>query len=80
MNLSLLPLVFSLIPTVASRLLHPYHTDDKTSRLMEKRFSTMRDTQKGSLSYLEKRRGWRGDRGDQEEKKRNQMEREKSSQ
>jgi len=26
---------------------------------MEKRFSTMRDTQKGSLSYMEKRRGRR---------------------
>ena len=56
MNLSLLPLVFSLILTVASRLLHPYSTDDKTSRLMEKRFSTMRDIQKGSLSYMEKRK------------------------
>ena len=59
MDLSLLPLVFSLILTVASRLLHPYHTDDKTSRLMEKRFSTMRDNQKGSQSYMEKRRGRR---------------------
>ena len=59
MDLSLLPLVFSLILTVASRLLHPYHTDDKTSRLMEKRFSTMRDTQKGSQSYMEERRGRR---------------------
>ena len=29
--LSLLPLAFSLILTVASRLLHPYSTDDKTS-------------------------------------------------
>ena len=59
MDLSLLSLVFSLILTVASGLLHPYSTDDKTSRLMEKRFSTMRDTQKGSLSYIEKRRGRR---------------------
>ena len=59
MDLSLLPLVFSLILTVASRLLHPYSTDDKTSRLMVKRFSTVRDTQKGSLSYVEKRRGRR---------------------
>ena len=42
---------------VASRLLHLYNTDDKTSRLMVKRFSTMRDTQRGSLSYMEKRRG-----------------------
>ena len=57
MNLSLLPLVFSYMLTVASRLLHLYSTDDKTSRLMEKRFSTMRDTQKVSLSYMEKRRG-----------------------
>ena len=59
MNLSLLTLVFSLILTVASRLLHTYSTDDKTSRVMEKIFSTMRDTQKGSLSYMEKRRGRR---------------------
>ena len=52
----LLPLVFSLILTVASRLLHPYHTDEKTSRLTEKRFSTVRDTQRGSQSYMKKRR------------------------
>ena len=32
LDLSFLPLVFSLILTVASRLLHPYSTDDKTSR------------------------------------------------
>ena len=57
MDLSLLPLAFSLILTVASRLLHPYITDDKTSRLMVKRFSTVRDTQRGSQSYMEKRRG-----------------------
>ena len=69
MDLRLLPLVFSLILTVASRLLHPYSTNDKTSRLMEKRFSTMRDTQKGSLCYMEKRRGRRENRGDQEEKR-----------
>ena len=57
MDLSLLPLVFSLILTVASRLLHPYSTNDKTSRLMVKRFSTVRDMQKGLLSYMEKIRG-----------------------
>ena len=34
----------------------PYSTDDKTSRLMVKRFSTMRDTQRVSQSYMEKRR------------------------
>ena len=59
MYLSLLPLAFSLILTVASRLLYPYSTDDKTSKLMVKRFSTMRDTQRGSQSYMEKRRGRR---------------------
>ena len=56
-GLSLLPLVFSLILAVASRLLHSYSTDDKTSRLMVKRFSTVRDTQRGSQSYMGKRRG-----------------------
>ena len=57
MGLSLLPLVFSLILPVASRLLHPYSTDNKTSRLMVKRVSTVRDTQRGSQSYMKKRRG-----------------------
>ena len=56
MELSLLPLAFSLILIVNSRLLHPYHTDDKTYRLMVKLFSTLRDTQRGSQSYTEKRR------------------------
>ena len=41
------------------RLLHPYRTDDKTSKLMEKRFSTVRDTQRGSQSCMEKKRGRR---------------------
>ena len=59
MDLSLLHLAFSLLLTVASRLLHPYSTDDKTSRLMVKKFSTVRDTQRGSQSYMEKRRGRR---------------------
>ena len=57
MDLSLLPLAFSLILTVASRVLHPYSTHDKTSRLMVKKFSTVRDTQRDSQSYMEKRRG-----------------------
>ena len=48
---------FSLILTVASRLLNLYSTDDKTSRLMMKNFSTVRDTWRGSQSYVEKRRG-----------------------
>ena len=32
---------------------------DKTFRLMVKQFSTVRDTQRGSQSYMEKRRGGR---------------------
>ena len=55
MDLSLLPLAFSLLLTVASKHLHPYSTDDKTSRLMVKRLSTVRDTQRGSKSYMEKK-------------------------
>ena len=58
-GIGLLLLAFSLILTVASRLLHPYNTDDKTSRLMLKQFSTSRDTKRGSQSYMEKRRGRR---------------------
>ena len=43
--------------SVASRLLPPYSTDNNTSRLMVKRFSTVRDTQRNSQSYMKKRRG-----------------------
>ena len=59
MNLSLLPVVFSLIRTVASRLLYLYSTDDKITRLMIKSLSTVGDTQRGTQSYMEKRRGRR---------------------
>ena len=59
MYLSLLHLAFSLNLRVVSKLLHPYSTDDKTSRLMVKRFSTVRDTHRGSQNYMEKRRGRR---------------------
>ena len=50
--------VFSLIFTVVSRLLL-YSTVDITPRLKMKSFSTVRDTQRGSQSYIEKRRGRR---------------------
>ena len=50
---------FSLIFTVASRLLHLYSTVDKTSRLKMKSFSTVRDPQRSSQSYMEMRRGRR---------------------
>ena len=56
MDLSLLPLAFSLILTVASKLLHPYSTIDKISRFMMKSFSTVRDSQRGTQSYMENRR------------------------
>ena len=59
MDLSLLLLVFSLIFTVVSSLLLLYSTFDKISRLKMKSFSTVRDTQRGSQSYMEKRRGRR---------------------
>ena len=52
-------LVFSFIFTVASRLLHLYSTNDKTSKLKMKSFSTLRDTQRVSLGFMEKRRGRR---------------------
>ena len=52
-------LVFSLIFIVVSRLLLLYSTVDKTSRLKMKSFSTVRDTQRGSQNYMEKRRGRR---------------------
>ena len=59
LDLSLLLLVFSLIFTVVSRLLLLYSTHDKTSRLKIKSLSTVRDTQRCSQSYMEKRRGRR---------------------
>ena len=61
-----MPLVFSLIFTVASRLFHLYSTVDKTSRLKMKSFSTVRDTQRGSQLHGEEKRE-EGDKGDQDE-------------
>ena len=59
MVLSLLLLVVSLIFTVVSILLLLYSTIDKTSMLKMKSFSSVRDTQRGSQNYMEKRRGRR---------------------
>ena len=59
LDLGFLPLAFSLILKIASRLLHPYITDDKPSRLMVTRFSTVWDTQRGSQSNMKKERGRR---------------------
>ena len=47
------------------RLLHPYSTDDKTSGLMVKKFSIVRDTQRGSELHGEEKRE-EGDRSDLE--------------
>ena len=82
MDLSLLLLVFSLIFTVVSRLLLLYSTVDKTSRLKMKSFSTVRDTQRGSECYMEKRRGRReeGVGGDPNEMRWNQKRREQARQ
>ena len=63
---------------VASRLLHPYSTNGKTSRLMVKRFSTVRDTQRGLQSYMEKKRERK--EIEVEEKRGNQKERDRSRQ
>ena len=78
MDLSFLLLVFSLIFTVVSRLLLLYGTIDKTSRLKMKSFSTVRGTQRGSQSYMEKRE--EGVRGDLNEMRWNQKRREQASQ
>ena len=79
LDLSPLPLALSLILAVTSRLLHPFSTDDKTSRLMVKRFSTVRDTQIGSQLHGEEKRE-EGARGDQEKKSGSQKGRDQSSQ
>ena len=55
-----------------------YSTIDKTSRLKMKSFSTVRDTQRGSQSYIEKREEGVG--GDPNEMRWNQKRREQASQ
>ena len=76
LGLTLLPLNFSFILPIVSRLLQLCSTGNKTSRLMVKRFSTERDNQRGSQSYMKNRRGRkeiemiRRERGIQEERDR----------
>ena len=79
MDLNLLLLAFSLFLSVASRLLHPYSTNDKASMFMVKQFSTARDTQRSSQLHGKEKRE-EGDRGDQEKKRGNQKGREQFSQ
>ena len=64
---------------VASRLLQLYNTDNKTPRLMVKRFTTVRDTQRGSQSYM-KRRGRREIEVSRRRKRGTQEERDRSTQ
>ena len=50
---------YSSLKTSPSSPMMLYSIIDKTSRLKMKSFSTVRDTQRGSESYMEKRRGRR---------------------
>ena len=79
MDLSLLPLVFSLILTVASRLLHLYSISDKTSRLMIKFLHSEGLPERFTELHGKEKREERN-RRDQEEKRENQKGREKASQ
>ena len=76
----LLPLDFSFILPVVSRLLQLYSTDNKTSRLLAKRFSPVRETQRGSQSYMKKRRGRREIEMSRRRKRGTQEERDRSTQ
>ena len=80
MGLSLLTLDFSFIIPVVSRLLQLHSTDNKTSRLMVQRFSTVRDTQRGSQSYMKKSRGRREIEMSRRRKRETQEERDRSTQ
>ena len=80
MGLSLLPLDLSFILPVVSRVLQLYSTDNKASRLMVKRFSPVRDTQRGSQSYMKKRRGRREIEMSSRRKRGTQEERDRSMQ
>ena len=75
MDLSLLPLVFSLILTT-SRLLHPYSTDEVNG---VKILPSERHPERFPESHGEEKRE-EGDRGDQEEKRGSQNGRVQSSQ
>ena len=57
--------------TVASRLLHPYSSTDKTSRLMVKILHSEGHPERFTELHEEEKRE-KGDRGDQEEKRGNQ--------
>ena len=80
LGLSLLPLDFSFILPVVSRLLQLYSTENKTSRLIVKRLSPVRDTQRSSQSYMKKRSGRREIEMRRRRKRGTQEERDRSTQ
>ena len=80
MGLSLLPLDFSFILPVVSRLLQLYSNDNKSFRLMVKRFSTVRDNQRGSQNYMKNRRGRKEIEVSRRRKRGTQEERDRSTQ
>ena len=80
MDLSLLLLVFNLIFTVASRLLHLYSTIDKTSSLKMKSFSTVRGHPERFTELHGEEKREEGIRGDPNEMRWNQKRREQASQ
>ena len=79
MDLSLLLLVFSLIFTVAARVLHLYSTIDKTSRLKMKSFSSEGHPERFTELHGEEKRE-EGDRGDPDEMRWNPKRREQDNQ
>ena len=75
LDLSLLPLVFSLILTVASRLLHPYSTDDKNIQVNgEKILHSEGPPERFDELHGEEKKV-EGGRGDKEAKRGNQKRR-----
>ena len=78
--MSLLLLVFSFIFTVASRLLHLYSTDDKTSKLMMKQFSKSEGHPERFTELHGEEKREEGYRGDHKETRGSQKGREQSSQ
>ena len=71
---------FQFYSSSSLRLLQLYSTANKTSRLMVKRLSTMRDTLRGSQSYMKKRRGRREIDMSRRRKRGTQEERDRSTQ
>ena len=80
MDLSLLPPVFSLIITVATRLLHLYSTIDKTSRLKMKKFLHSEGHPERLTELYGEENREEGDRSDQEKNRGNQKGREQANQ